>query len=1019
MSNQYEKLSSLIKISNHSNISPALNQGIRFKDYQNKFANHLDKKNMYVKEGFETRTSDTTNNISQANVLTNQTNEIVKENDFSDKEAEIDKLITQYQEKMSEYQALIDKINGSANSYLDRVNNNPYLNKNIRFTTGHVCYVTQQGVVKHIPDSTIWDSIADKNNCPGKTHIDVNMPWLPEYDTPGTPIKELNLITGTPMQSGQSCGFAGKNIFVNSLVTNPKERYMGCYNDKPPSTDILFVPVMNSSNNVSGYISRASSVYENNNRVWGAWSAFNRVANPYWHSAVGNSTNYNRTTGEYTGVNKWDYKDANGNMVQARGEWIWIESQSGNVLTKYDIQGRQGCCGNPNARSPNSWVIIGGVYNEAYELVDKRENEGLSFETKTYTINNPKKYNHYIFLTTNCGNPGDRTRNRYCVQIAQWNLYTSSDYTGMNDSKRAMIWNPAEVGYTDLETCKKYAVDNGWQYFGMQDGKADGTAACLVSNDEANAKMYGTGYKYTRVSLWSSNTSGGTGNIAMLNDVGSLVVQNSSGAAVWASPSGKVDSSYIGCYTDRSSRAMQNTSSNRYLSFEECKKLATDGKFQYFATQDRKSNKTGWCAASNSLSEATKYGLATNCGTIDGNIMGGGWSNAVYTTGMGGNSFLILQDDGNMCIYRGTSPSDNQGAIWCSETNGKQQQRDSNFSAEKSKFGKNWIPNGTTLAAGDFVGSNNGSIYLLMQSDGNLVLYTSSKISACTTNSKGQRVGESWVNALYQLLPTPFKENIGKLGYVDQENVLHPYDDNNISVTNQYTKFNKVDTYGNDIPNATYGGSTIEQCTSSCNNNKDCYGFVFDNTNKVCYPKTSSMWPYGGPLRPLTNTDTYVRGKAPIAPPIGVSKDVENVDSVQYQMYVTGGKLDSKYGLSNATQAEQEELDRLQSEMQELSSQIATLTDEYGEGTRNAQNQSDANTSGLHTYLQKDEDVKAEIATMNPNSGNTEGFRPNNNIDKILQDSDIVVLQKNYDYLFWSILAAGSVLVAMNIKPSP
>jgi hypothetical protein len=53
---------------------------------------------------------------------------------------------------------------------------------------------------------------------------------------------------------------------------------------------------------------------------------------------------------------------------------------------------------------------------------------------------------------------------------------------------------------------------------------------------------------------------------------------------------------------------------------------------------------------------------------------------------------------------------------------------------------------------------------------------------------------------------------------------------------------------------------------------------------------------------------------------------------------------------------------------------------------------------------------------MNPNR---EGFRPNNNIDKILQDSDIVVLQKNYDYLFWTILAAGSVLVAMNIKTSP
>jgi len=34
---------------------------------------------------------------------------------------------------------------------------------------------------------------------------------------------------------------------------------------------------------------------------------------------------------------------------------------------------------------------------------------------------------------------------------------------------------------------------------------------------------------------------------------------------------------------------------------------------------------------------------------------------------------------------------------------------------------------------------------------------------------------------------------------------------------------------------------------------------------------------------------------------------------------------------------------------------------------------------------------------------------------RILNDSDIVVLQKNYSYLFWTILATGTVLVTMNI----
>ena len=1021
MSNDCDKLASLTKFPTDSNISPALNQGIKFKNYQTKFVNHLDKKSVYVKEGFESGT----NNISEANILTNQSNEIVEQNNFDNQQAEIDKLREQYQEKLLEYQALMDKINGSANSYLDRVNNNPYLAKNIRFTTGHVCYVTQQGVVKHIPNPSIWDSIADKNSCPGKNYTDVNMPWLPEYDTPGTPIKALNLITGTPMQTGQSCGFAGKNVFVNSLINNPKEKYIGCYNDKPQSTDILFVPIMNSSNNLSGFTSYASSIYENNNGVWGPWTAFNRAGNPYWHSAVGGAFNYNRNTGEYTGNNNNAIQNVtlkDGSVRQIKGENLQINLPGLKILTKYEVQGRQDCCNNPNGRTPNSWYIIGWDGSKWVE-VDKQMNtysagDGKNgYEMRTYYISNPKGYNSYRFVTTNCGHPDHRNGNRSCVQISQWNLYTSSDYSFSND-KRAMTWNPAEIGYTDLETCKKYAVDNGWQYFGMQDARSDGTAACLVSNDEAKSKMYGQAFKFTGVPLWSSKTGRGTGSVALLNNLGSLVVNNSGGSAVWAS-TGPKPSNYFGCYGD-CSRGRGLPEFRGWSTYETCRSMANTAKRKYFGLQFTQPNGQSECWTGDDINAARSMGRAGNCTTLNGIQVGGGCSNAVYMTNFDANSvinsFLILQDDGNMVIYRGTGPTDNQGVIWATGTNGKQQQKDSNFTAEKSKFGKNWIPNGTTLAAGDFVGSNDGSMYLLMQTDGDLVLYTSTRVSACSPNSKGQQVGGGWVNAIYQLLPTPFKENIGKLGYVDQENVLHEYGSNNTQLTNVYSKFNKVDAYGNDIPGAAYGGSSIEQCKSSCTNNKNCYGFVFDNTNKVCYPKTSSAWPYGGPLRPLSFADTYIRGKAPIAPPVGVSKDVENVDSVQYQYYVTGGKLDAKYGLANATQAEQQKLDRLQNEMKNLSEQIATLTDEYGEGTTNAQNQSDKNTTGLYNYLKQDEHVQSEIDKMNPN---IEGFRPNNNIDKILQDSDIVVLQKNYDYLFWSILAAGSVVVAMNIKTSP
>ena len=67
--------------------------------------------------------------------------------------------------------------------------------------------------------------------------------------------------------------------------------------------------------------------------------------------------------------------------------------------------------------------------------------------------------------------------------------------------------------------------------------------------------------------------------------------------------------------------------------------------------------------------------------------------------------------------------------------------------------------------------------------------------------------------------------------------------------------------------------------------------------------------------------------------------------------------------------------------------------------------QSQTNVMGLTDYVDGLKNTTDKIS----------GITSDRNINNILKDSDIVVLQKNYDYLFWSILAIGSVLVAMNV----
>ena len=994
----------------NKNQTIALNQGNKFKKYQKKIVNNLERKinNVNSKEGFEGFEGFEGLNIDDKNLqlskngLTSQTKNIIRENDYSNKQQIINNLRQEYSDTLKQYEDLQAKLSGATSGYINRVSpNNPYLNKTIRFTTGHICYVTQQGIVKYIPSPEIWKSVKAPQN-----FTDVNLPWDPSYDTPGTTIPtNPSLISGTPMVLGQSLGNEGSNIFVDNLVDNPSQKYVGCYNDKPPATDIAFIPKMNSSNSVSGFNSYDSSTYLNNNDSFGPWCAFDKDINTFWHSYVGSSNGYDATTGNYTGSTAVPYVDSTNTSQTANGEYIQINLPNNITLTKYQIQGRQGCCGDPSGRSPNSWVILGWNGGN-WVLVDQQNNQALNFEMKSYDVSSPGAYNAYIFLTTNCGNPGDRSGNRYCVQISEWSLITSSDYM-FNDSDRAMIWNPSEIGYTDFDTCKSYAINNGFQYFSMQNGQSDGTAACLVSNDLARSQMYERAYEYTPTALWSSDTAGQTGNSAILDTIGSLSVVNSSGANVFSTDNSQAQpGNYLGCYRDSPVRAMPlaNNGSQTY-NYQTCQQAAQDGGFNYFGLQNSISGSNAQCGLTNDIGSATKYGKAGNCTKLsDGTWSGGGWSNSVYNNaGPDSNYFLLLLDNGSMSVYRGTSPSDNQGLIWTGTISGSIGKPNPNFAASKGKYGRNWMASGSTLSPGDFIGSNNGSCYLIMQTDGNLVLYTSTPVSECKKNSKGIDVGGSWVNAIYELIPSGFKTNIGKLAFIDENSELHAYSSDNSELTNNYRVFKSVNTPGNDIAGAEYGNATVEQCKSTCNNTEDCYGFVFDNANNICWPKTNSMYPYGGPYIPSSNNDIYVRGQRPISVPIGVKSDVNNVDSIQYQNYNVGDAVADSYGLKNATSVERQQLSQLQTKMDQLSSQINNLTTKFGTGSQDSQVQAHKNQQGLREYLGDIKKNTKEIENMSENMNN------------IVSDSDIVVLQKNYNYLFWTILATGTVLISMNM----
>ena len=947
--------------------SPSLNQGELFNKYQ---TNMIDLDN--TKEGF--------------NTLTKQTNQVISNNNYSNQQPIINSLREEYNNTSTLYETLMKKITGNMTDYVDRLNpSNPYLNKVVAFSDGTICYVTNQGVAKYIPSQQIWDSLQVSKT----PQVSLQIKWLPSYNTPGTEISTTPpLISGTPLILGQSVGNEGSNIFVSKFLNaTVTPSYMGCYANNTDNTNMTFIGNKPSSlaniQITNGTFSQPPISANTYNYI----TSSSQVPGWYFSGAclLNNSTVWGFSI---------PYPAGNQCVCLQNASYMYTTlplSSSVSYTVTFSACSRD-CCNSPNVGNPINLQLYTSLNAFISTIANFTPATLNTWETYSYTFTVPTTQNYNLYFSgTNVS--GDQS-----TAIANVGINTAAESSG-------------DYTYDD---CNEAAISSGYQYFGLQNvNTSTGKGYCAVSNSQPAITKYGTSMIPNKmVVLWSSNTSSQSGNTATLSVTGSLQVINSSGRAVYSSPSANANpSNYYGCYGDSRNRAMTmyNKAASKYNN-SQCQQIAVQNGYAYYGLQNSNNGSNAQCALSNNLSEATKYGKATNCTQLsDGSWSGGGWANAIYNTNSPqSNYFLQLQDDGNMVVYSGTSPDDNQGMIWSTNTTGKQQSANPAVIASLGKYGKNWITSGSILSPGDFIGSTTGELALYMESDGNLVLYTYQMATNCQKTSGGNMGGGVGANAMYNIGEMSIPQNMGQLAYIDSDSNLYTYPTSNITYSSSYATIPNVNSSGNDIPNSNFNNATVSSCESACNSNDACAGFVFDTATSICYPKNYNMYPYGsGNISNSLNTDVYFKSKIPLKPPLGVSQNTNNTDSLTYKNYSNKGEIGSEYGLSNATTVQKQQLGQLKTQMEQLSIQILDLNTKFQSGTISAENQSIANSNGINNYLDDLTNTNAKISgTSNENSGG---------IQNILNDSDIVVLQKNYNYLFWSILAAGTVLISINV----
>lgn len=1005
-------------------INISLKQGKLFQKYQEKIINKIEKQNHNFnkkkkkKEGFEMPSS----NNDEENFFLNEDIYEKKEERTNNNSKATQSEIDEYNQIGYKYDNLLNKnndlqtnINNKGLASINRTSiNNPYLNKNISLDqasssklpisdTGYGGYVSKMGYFKAYPDKATFDSVAGKNGCPKDIIENVTNN---EYSS--------SLLQGQNMVSSQSCGNEGLNVYVSKITDKTTANYIGCYADNNSSRTMTFIGSAPPIKPSTGYIQNGnfSQPQISNNTFKNIINSTTEVPGWLFNAILVNNSD------------AWLYPKPypNGNQCASIQKTQSI-SQTINLETGVEYKlsfvacGRN-CCDN----SGESNKIVIQLYTTDNNLV-----------STIYNFQPP--INNWINYSVNFTVEKSQKYQLFFKGTARSDRSTAIQNISLNGN--GSVGN----GSYTYDMCKTEAIENGYKYFALQNiNTVTNKGYCAVSKDIVSSKQYGTPYVISKtVPLWDSKTNG-TGNNASITNRASITVYNSSGASIYNTPidSNLTTGGYIGCYNDKANnktrnKAMINTSKGAYLPLDQCKKLAEDGKYAYYASQNKDAQNNGLCFASNNLTSSQQYGIANNCTKNSlGEMMGGGLSNAIHSMDGTGKYFLMLQDDGNMVVYKGTGPNDNQGSIWSSETTGKQQKPNPAYIAANGKYGKNWIASGAMLAAGDFVGSTDGSIYLIMQIDGNLVLYTSQNTENCQKMKDGNIGGGVNANALYELPEIGFPSNLGKVAYIDSDTKLREYPSSLLEKSNNYTLINNFDSEGNDVKQIT-SISDVNGCIDECNTNKDCAGFIYQPKGNTCYLKNSNMYP-AGKKQYLQDSGLIMGVRKPqIKSNVNSScgRDIVDVTSIQYNNYIRGEQMTDTTKCQNNIIEEEDKnnLTTIQNNLVSVGKDITSQTNNLYSTDTNIGKIMSTNSKNfkknVNTYKSNDKTIKKELnlPTILQSHSIVEGmnnFRsPNknlnmNDIDSMLSDTDIRVLQENYSYIFWSILAVGVLTITVS-----
>ena len=394
--------------------------------------------------------------------------------------------------------------------------------------------------------------------------------------------------------------------------------------------------------------------------------------------------------------------------------------------------------------------------------------------------------------------------------------------------------------------------------------------------------------------------------------------------------------------------------------------------------------------------------------------------------------YLLLLDNGNVGIYKGTSPPANGQIkpeslvheLYRNNPN-KVLLKNDDWRAEKGKKGLNYLTQNDTLFPGEWIGSPTGTIKLMMKPDGKLELYTSVIKSGCSVNN-GVTYGGKNINAIYEIneYKNINRKNLGKVAYIDSDANLREYPGSMLQKSNEYMVYNNYDSNGNDISNGVIPANNMDTCKTACNSNSECAGFIYKPNEGKCFLKNSGMYPSSDRQYVDINSNIKMGVRKPKVNPDLLqtcNKKINNIDSIRYGAYKKGNAMDENVycGITEEIKPDVSVYNTVSNKIGQVSDNLnKTLNKLINTTNKKPREYNKQTVTGVNS---KNDNIITKLKIDNlqwiqENYGNMkEGFGPNlNDIESMLSDADITVLQENYSYIMWSVLAVG--LLSMTVS---